>query len=280
MELLPISALQHLLYCERQCALIHVEQVWAENRFTAEGNVMHEKAHDGPDELKAGVRIVRGLAVKSEVLGLSGQCDVVEFHRSAGVPPSQGGPLSPLSGELILPVEYKRGKPKAHRADEVQLCAQGLCLEEMFGSCVRQDVESPAGSQDVESRCACPGVEPPDHLLAQAATIREGRLFYGQTRRRMDVIFDEELRALTVEAARRLHELIDSRETPPAVYEERKCDACSLIELCMPQAMRFQKGAGAWFQRQMADLAGPRSGWREPAEHLTEDSHLPLQKTP
>ncbi len=219
MELLPISALQHLLYCERQCALIHLEQVWAENRFTAEGNVMHEKAHDGPDELKAGVRIVRGLAVKSEALGLSGQCDVVEFHRSAGVPLSQGGPLSPLSGELILPVEYKRGKPKAHRADEVQLCAQALCLEEMMG-----------------------------------AAVPEGRLFYGQTRRRMDVIFDAELRALTAETARRLHKLITNRVTPPAVYEERKCDACSLIELCMPQAMRFQKGAGAWFARQVEGL--------------------------
>jgi CRISPR-associated exonuclease Cas4 len=219
-DLLPISALQHLLYCERQCALIHVEQVWAENRFTAEGNVMHEKAHDGPDELKAGVRIVRGLAVKSEVLGLSGQCDVVEFAADGSV----------------LPVEYKRGKPKAHQADEVQLCAQALSLEEMLG-----------------------------------AAIHEGRIFYGQTRRRMDVIFDAELRELTVETARRLHELIESRGTPPAVYEERKCDACSLIELCMPQAMRFQKGAGAWFQRQMEGLAAegraacPQAAVTEPA---------------
>jgi CRISPR-associated exonuclease Cas4 len=84
--------------------------------------------------------------------------------------------------------------------------------------------------------------------------VPEGRLFYGQTRRRADVIFDPELRALTKETAQRLHELIASRETPSAVYEERKCDACSLIELCMPQAMRFQKGAGAWFERQMAAL--------------------------
>jgi len=233
MDLLPISALQHLLYCERQCALIHVEQVWAENRFTAEGNVMHEKAHDGPDELKAGVRIVRGLAVKSEALGLSGQCDVVEF-RSSGILPDSGvtgilpdsSPAAPLEG-AILPIEYKRGKPKAHRADEVQLCAQALCLEEMF---------------DVPS------------IANRRYAIPEGRLFYGQTRRRLDVVFNEELRALTAETARRLHELIESRETPPAVYEARKCDACSLIELCMPQAMRFQKGAGAWFARQMAEL--------------------------
>ena len=206
-ELLPISALNHLLYCERRAALVHIEQLWTENMFTAEGNVMHEKAHDGPDELKAGVRIVRGLGVKSEALGLSGQCDVVEFAADGSV----------------LPVEYKRGKPKAHRADEVQLCAQALCLEEMLG-----------------------------------AKVPEGRLFYGQTRRRTDVIFDQELRALTVEAAQRLHELITSRETPPAVYEERKCDACSLIELCMPQAMRFQKGAGAWFERQMEGLRESR----------------------
>jgi CRISPR-associated exonuclease Cas4 len=207
-DLLPISALQHLLYCERQCALIHLEQVWAENQFTVEGNVMHEKAHDGPDETKAGVRLVRGLPVKSEALGLSGQCDVVEFHADG----------------VVLPIEYKRGKPKAHRADEVQLCAQALCLEEMLNM-----------------------------------AIPEGRLFYGQTRRRMDVGFDEELRTLTATTARRLHELINSRETPPAAYETRKCDACSLIGLCMPQAMRFQKGVAAWFSRQMAEL-GTQSG--------------------
>lgn len=203
MDLLPISALQHLLYCERQCALIHVEQVWAENRFTAEGNVMHEKAHDGRDETKEGVRIVRGLEVTSVELGLSGQCDVVEFH----------------GGEAVLPIEYKRGKPKGHRADEVQLCAQALCLEEMMGF-----------------------------------PVLEGRLFYGQTRRRTDVTFDAELRALTVGTARRLHELIAKRETPAAVYEARKCEACSLLELCMPQAMRFQKGAGAWFRAQISNL--------------------------
>lgn len=216
-ELLPISALNHLLYCERRAALVHIEQLWTENHFTAEGNVMHEKAHDGPDELRAGVRIVRGLEVKSEVLGLSGQCDVVEF-RAAGVA-SEISNFKSQMHDSVMPVEYKRGKPKAHRADEVQLCAQALCLEEMMG-----------------------------------VAVPEGRLFYGQTRRRTDVVFDAALRALTNETAQRLHELIASRETPAAVYEVRKCDACSLIELCMPQGMRFQKGAGAWFERQMNDL--------------------------
>ena len=223
MDLLPISALQHLLYCERQCALIHVEQVWAENQFTAEGRVLHEKAHEGRDETQAGVRIVRGLPVKSEALGLHGVCDVVEFH----------------PGGAVLPIEYKRGKPKAHRADEVQLCAQALCLEETLG------VDStgsriPAGTASIANR---------------SYFIPEGRLFYGQTRRRKDVIFDDELRALTAETARRLRELLARRETPSGVYETRKCDACSLKELCLPQALRFRKGAAAWFERQMAELA-------------------------
>jgi CRISPR-associated exonuclease Cas4 len=182
---------------------------------------MHEKAHEGSDETKAGVRIVRGLAVKSESLGLSGQCDVVEFHADG----------------TLLPIEYKRGKPKAHRADEVQLCAQALCLEEMLSQ------RAIPGPNLTEMGQDCPIVE-----------IREGRLFYGKTRRRTDVTFDADLRALTADAARRLRDLIASGCTPPAVYEERKCEACSLKELCMPQAMRFQRGAKAWFARQMADL--------------------------
>jgi CRISPR-associated exonuclease Cas4 len=232
-DLLPISALQHLLYCERQCALIHVEQVWAENQFTVEGNVMHEKAHDGPDETRAGVRVVRGLAVKSEALGLSGQCDVVEFHEHGAGSLEQGE-----RGLRVLPIEYKRGKPKAHRADEVQLCAQAMCLEEMLR---HRAIPGPCGENAGQE---CPGY-----------VIPEGRIFYGQTRRRMDVVFDAELRALTADTARQLREMIASRRTPPAVYEERKCEACSLKELCMPKAMRFQKGAGAWFARQMEDLA-------------------------
>jgi len=164
---------------------------------------MHEKAHDGQDETKAGVRIVRGLHVKSETLGLSGQCDVVEFHPDG----------------TVLPIEYKRGKPKTHRADEVQLCAQALCLEETLGQ-----------------------------------AIPEGRLFYGQTRRRLDVPMDDSLRSLTAAAALRLQTLILNRVTPPAVYHEEKCETCSLKEQCLPKSMRFQKGASAWFRRQMNDL--------------------------
>jgi CRISPR-associated exonuclease Cas4 len=202
-DLFPLSALQHWLYCPRQCALIHLEQAWAENRFTAEGRVLHEKAHEGRDESRAGVRITRGMAVRSLALGLSGQCDVVEFHGDGS----------------IRPVEYKRGKPKAHRADEVQLCAQAICLEEMLG-----------------------------------VRIGQGSLFYGERKRRTEVTFDEDLRELVAQAARSLHEMRSSAKTPLADYEPSRCDACSLLELCQPKALRFRKGAQAWFRRNLVTL--------------------------
>jgi len=187
-DLLPLSALQHLLFCERQCALIHVEQVWADNRLTVEGTHLHEQADSGVQESRGDLRIARALPLRSLRLGLSGRSDVVEFHQV---------------GESVwrpFPVEYKRGRPKSHRADEVQLCAQALCLEEML------DVAVPAGA-----------------------------LFYGETRRRLDVPFDAELRRITEEAAERLHRLIAAGITPTAAREP-KCDQCSLLEICMPAA--------------------------------------------
>jgi len=199
-QIIPISALQHWLYCPRQCALIHLEQAWAENKFTAEGRVMHENAHEGADETRSGVRTTRGMPVVSQALGLTGQCDVVEFHQ-------QG---------MALPVEYKRGKPKAHRADEVQLCAQALCLEEML---------------DIP--------------------IESGALYYGEKRRRTDVKFDDELRALVRMTTAEVRAGFLSGRTPLAEYNARRCDACSLIDICQPQAMRFKNGAAAWFRNQM-----------------------------
>jgi CRISPR-associated exonuclease Cas4 len=187
-DLLPLSALQHLLYCERQAVLIHVEQVWADNPFTVEGKHLHERVDGGAGEIRGDMRIARGLPLRSLRLGLSGKADAVELHRLAD------GVWRPF------PVEYKRGRPKRHQADEVQLCAQALCLEEMLGGSV------PAGA-----------------------------LFYGQTRRRLDVTFDPGLRRRTEEAAARLHELFASGRTPPPVREP-KCDQCSLLDLCMPTA--------------------------------------------
>ncbi|HBI41404.1 MAG TPA: CRISPR-associated protein Cas4 [Planctomycetales bacterium] len=218
-DLLPISALQHLLYCARQCALIHVEQLWAENRFTVEGRHLHERANGGKPDMRKGLRTVRALPLWSYSLGLIGKADVVEFGEVSG---ASGGGV----GSTAFPVEYKRGKPKAHDADRVQLCAQGLCLEEMFG-----------------------------------ARVEAGALFYGRTRRRTDVAFDEGLRELTRETAGRLHELLRSGRTPAAVYEKKKCERCSLKNLCLPRmpagrAERYLDGA---LTAALAAAGGPGS---------------------
>jgi CRISPR-associated exonuclease Cas4 len=119
-DLIPLSALQHYVFCPRQCALIHVEQIWEENLFTAAGRLLHDKADSGKAEIRGDVKTVTGLPLRSLALGLAGKADVVEFHRREGV-------WHPF------PVEYKRGKAKTHNADAVQLCAQALCLEEMLG---------------------------------------------------------------------------------------------------------------------------------------------------
>lgn len=212
-QLLPLSALQHYLFCPRQTALIHLEQVWANNRFTAEGNALHQHAHDGHDESRPGVRITRSLQVVSHHLGLAGQCDIVEFH----------------SDGAVVPVEYKRGKPKAHDADNVQICAQAMCLEEML---------------DVE--------------------IAEGFLYYGQRKRRTAVSFGADLRRSVESTATALHELIAARVTPSAEYEARRCDSCSLIELCQPKALRLKRGAAAWFAN--AVKAGHQAAFTEESD--------------
>lgn len=196
-DLLPISALQHLLFCERQCALIHIEQVWEENRLTAEGRNLHERVHRQESESRPGIRIARGLRLRSLRLGLVGMADVVEFHMNSQISDLGSPPGQPF------PVEYKRGQPKPDHCDEVQLCAQALCLEEMLG------VAIPAGA-----------------------------LFYGTTRRRQDVAFDDPLRTLTVKTTERLHALIGMGFTPGPVYGP-KCEHCSLLNVCMPRNVRL-----------------------------------------
>jgi CRISPR-associated exonuclease Cas4 len=198
---IPISAIQHAVYCLRQAALIHIERLWEENRFTAEGRVLHARPDEPGSRYSRGVRRVAAMPLASRRLGLAGVADVVEFHRAGG-------------GETPYPVEFKRGKPKTHRADEAQLCAQGLCLEEMTGR-----------------------------------PVPEGALFYGETRRRVEVRFDDDLRRLTESAAAALRELFASDRTPPAEYEKRKCSACSLLDLCRPQA--FGLSARTWRERQV-----------------------------
>ncbi|MEQ1756214.1 MAG: CRISPR-associated protein Cas4 [Micropepsaceae bacterium] len=197
-DLIPISALQHLLYCPRQFALIHLERQWVENQFTAEGRVLHDKTDGGGSASRGGVKTVRSMPLRSLALQIAGVADVVEMH-------SIDGDVRPY------PVEYKRGKPKNHRADEVQLCAQAMCLEEMFS-------------------CA----------------VNEGALFYGKTRRRQAVTLDVELRDLTRRVAMEARAILESRRTPTPVYEVRKCDACSLQDNCRPKQLSVPVSAAAW----------------------------------
>lgn len=226
-QLLPISALQHLLFCERQCALIHVERLWAENRFTVEGQHLHRKAHHGRDEWRGKVRIVRGLWIRSLRLGLVGQADVVELEPAPSAVVDQSNSMTgKLSLQLdrqncppcerVTPIEYKRGRPKKNDSDRVQLCAQAMCLEEMFG-----------------------------------VTIDAGELFYGKRQRRTHVEFDQFLRSAAQVAALRLHQMIASGETPPAV-REKKCDSCSLFNLCLPEVTQTSRSATRFVGRQFA----------------------------
>ncbi len=188
-ETIPLSAVQHAVYCLRQAALIHIERLWAENLFTAQGDVLHAVADKGGARSAKGVRRVLALPLGSARLNLSGVADLVEFH-----------PL-PEGGERPFPVEYKRGKPKLHRADEVQLCAQALCLEEMTGQ-----------------------------------PVPEGALFYAQTKRRVAVPVDASLRALTMATVAELAAVFASQQTPPPTAHRARCRACSLLDLCRPDA--------------------------------------------
>lgn len=214
---IPLSALQHYLYCPRQCALIHVEQLWEESRHTAEGRVLHERADKPRGERRRGVRTVTAMPLAHAGLGITGIADVVEFHDAA----------DPDGGKQAFPVEYKRGRPKAHRADEVQLCAQALCLETMLGQ-----------------------------------TIAAGALFYGETRRRTDVAFDSELRQLTLDTIATTRAMLASGTTPSAQYNPKRCDACSLLDLCQPKLLGRSSSVNAWLTRQLKDApladAGPQ----------------------
>lgn len=194
-EFLPLSALQHYAFCQRQFALIHIEQQWAENVLTAEGRIQHEKAHDADTAEKRGeLMITRGMPVRSTRLCLMGVCDVVEFKRSP-----EGVSLLKHEGTwLPYPVEYKRGRPKNDDCDVLQLCAQAMCLEEML-----------------------------------CCDIPEGALFYHEIRRREAVAFDAALRERVDKMARDMHSLYDRRHTP-RVKRAKRCQNCSLSDICLP----------------------------------------------
>ncbi len=191
-----LSGIQHFAYCRRQWALIHIEQQWAENERTVDGQLFHNVAHDRDKIEKRGdLLITRGLHIKSAQLGMSGICDVVEFHRSADG-------ISLFSYEGLwepYPVEYKKGSPKTDGVDELQLCGQAICLEEML-------------------LCRIPC----------------GSLFYGEDRRRKKVRFTEQLRQKTYDMAKEMHDLWKKGYTPK-VRPKKGCNACSLKEICVPK---------------------------------------------
>ena len=203
LEAIYLSRLQHYLYCPRQFALIELEDIWIENQFTAEGQVLHQRVNQSEQEKRGFVRIVRSLRLSHVELGIEGVADVVEYHKQ------------PDGKEIPYPIEYKRGKPKAHRADEVQLCAQALCLEDMDG-----------------------------------LAVPEGALFYGEVRRRHAVLFDKTLRTLTLDTIQVCRQIVQSKATPKAQYQAKKCRNCSVIDQCHPQD--FAKSASKWLAQQLA----------------------------
>lgn len=195
-ELLALSGIQHFCFCRRQWALIHVERQWAENALTAEGKLLHQRTDDPLlSEVRGGTVIARAMPVASYRLGLSGACDVVEF-----IPSPDGVRVYGRQGTYRpMPVEYKRGKVKADKSDDVQLCAQALCLEEML-----------------------------------SVSIPRGCLYYGETRRRVDVIIGEDLRELVRQMAAEMHAYF-SRGYTPRVRPSKACRSCSLANVCLPE---------------------------------------------
>lgn len=196
-----LSGIQHFAFCRRQWALIHVEQQWEENVRTFEGKVMHENAHNHEFHEKRGdVLTVRAMRVASRTLGVSGECDVVEFHKS-----TEGISINGQQGLfIVIPVEYKRGAPKRHDADELQLAAQALCLEEML-----------------------------------VTKIEKGFLYYGETRHRVEVIFDATIRKKVRDMFLEMHNYYERRYTP-RVKTGAFCNQCSMKSVCMPKLCDIQ----------------------------------------
>lgn len=189
-----ISALQHYAYCPRQFALIHIEQVWSENQFTAEGRVLHERVDSGVAEQRRGTRFERGVLLLSQQYRLTGKMDLMEIE--AGDPPQ------------YFPVEYKRGKPKVEDWDRIQLCAQALCIEDM-----------------------------------RHTQVTEGAIWYWEVRRREPVMIDAALRATTIGVIAGAHALLGSGRTPPPIDDPKRCNACSLVDVCEPDTFRHDHTA-------------------------------------
>lgn len=182
-ELLPISALQHFVFCPRQCALIHVEKLWVENVLTYQGQYLHRNVHEKGHEKRKEQMKEKSLQIASYAYGIFGEADMVEFYKDG----------------TVHIVEHKRGKPKTHQADEIQLCAQAICLEEMLEK-----------------------------------KIDYGFLFYNETKRREKIIFDDAIRKTTVKTIHDLRDMIANKYTPKGSYKA-SCKSCSFFEICIPK---------------------------------------------
>ena len=218
-DLLMLSGIQHIAFCERQWALIHVEQQWTENVSTVEGHHLHEHCDDPfAGETRGDLIILRAVPVISHQLGLIGRADVVELHRTENEPFDGTILVESKPGRwIVIPVEYKRGKPKPDERDEVQLCAQAFALEE-----------------------------------SNNIVITKGYLYYGETRHRHEVIFSDELRKRTGELALRMHELFDAGITPKPCLASH-CKSCSLYNICLP-AIRISAQSVSSYIEQSLDL--------------------------
>lgn len=211
-EMLPLSGIQHFLFCRRQWALIHIEQQWQENALTVDGRILHSRVDDPFfTEKRKGVIVARSVPVASTSLGLSGVCDLVEFTQS-----SQGVRLPGHEGTfLAAPVEYKRGKQKQGQSDEAQLCAQAICLEDML-----------------------------------AASIPVGYLYYGEPRRRVAIALTEALRDLVRKVAQEMHAYFQRGYTPN-VKPFKGCKSCSLADICLPHLQGKVVSASSYIRQQI-----------------------------
>jgi len=203
-DYLMLSGLRHFAFCRRRWALVHIEQLWQENILTQDGHYMHEQVHDQEFTEKRGrLLLSRGMAVKSHALGVTGVCDMVEMEESA-----DGVPIVSRPGTYrIFPVEYKRGKPEDTGSDNWQLCAQAMCLEEMF-----------------------------------CTDIPEGAVYYGSLHQRKTVALDAALRNTVTAALAEMRRLMERRYTPK-VKPRKACFSCSLRELCQPELLERASAA-------------------------------------
>lgn len=203
-DLIPISTVQDYTFCPRRAALVMLERLWADNAATREGTHLHRKASRGVSEWVDGVLITRSLPLRSLQWGVIGVADVVEFHPAASeTPPEEVISLTSRPGcWTVFPIEYKRGKLRHEASFIHQLCAQALCLEEML-----------------------------------TVHVPRGTIFFGKTRRRLDIEFTPALRQKTLEIVARIHQMAQSQHTPLAAFE-KKCNFCAMYDHCSPQSLK------------------------------------------